>query len=470
MGRSKNSDGIRNEFTASKKRGKRKIVSKDKRITHKRIVNKRIVNKRIVNKRIVNKRIVNKRIAHKRIVNKKIVNKRIVNKRIAHKRIVNKKIAHKRIVNKKIAHKRIVNKKIAHKRIVNKKIAHKKNANKNITLRKKKGMVYVGLDLHKNTIQMAAVDEKGTLLCNYKFRHTRGAVDSEISRMPKNAKYVIESSSVWKDTFHFMKDEMGLDVILSNPYTTKLIAESKKKTDKVDAAILADMLRGGYIAECHVTDSKTTKERELVRYRHTMVETRARMKNSVHGILLQNSMKPTGASFTHRWIAQLRQMHDYRIEGYLATIEFLNDVIIKSDVRIAEAVKNNHDALLLKSIPGVGDYTALIIASAIDGIERFRSSEKLSAYAGLVPSVRSSADTVHHGRITRRGDNILRWILVECVHSHVRYAPHSDISMFYYRIKKNSGGGKAAVAAASKLLHVIWWMLKEKREFVTNYS
>ena len=154
----------------------------------------------------------------------------------------------------------------------------------------------------------------------------------------------------------------------------------------------------------------------------------------------------------------------------LVTIQSLNNVIIKSDVRIAEAVKNNHDAILLKSIPGVGDYTALIIASAIDGIERFHSSEKLSAYAGIVPSVRSSADIAHHGRITRRGSNILRWILVECVHSHVRFAPSSDVSMFYYRIRKKRGGSKAAVAAASKLLHVIWWMLKENREFVTNYS
>ena len=149
------------------------------------------------------------------------------------------------------------------KRIVNKRNTHKKNANKNITLRRKRGMVYVGLDLHKNTIQMAAVDQNGVLLCNYKFRHTREAVDSEISQMPKNAKYVIESSSVWKDIFRFMRDELGLGVILSNPYTTKLIAESKKKTDKVDATILADMLRGGYIAECHVTGDKTTKEREL---------------------------------------------------------------------------------------------------------------------------------------------------------------------------------------------------------------
>ena len=138
-----------------------------------------------------------------------------------------------------------------------------------------------------------------------------------ITKISKNAKFVIESSSVWKDTFHFMKDKLGLDVILSNPYTTKLIAESKKKTDKVDAAIPADMLRGGYIAECHVAGSKTTKERDLVRYRHMMVEIRTRMKNSIHGILLQNSMKPAGIPFTPGWIAQLRQMQDYRIEGFL---------------------------------------------------------------------------------------------------------------------------------------------------------
>ena len=111
MGRSKNSDGIGDKFTASKRRGKRKTVSKDKRI-------------------------------------------------------------------------------------VRKSITHRKNANENIILRRKRGMVHIRLDLHKNTIQMAAVDQKGTLLCNYKFRHTREDVDSEVSKMPKNAKYVIESSSV----------------------------------------------------------------------------------------------------------------------------------------------------------------------------------------------------------------------------------------------------------------------------------
>ena len=136
MDRSKNSDGVGDEFTASKKRGKREIVSKDKKS-----------------------------------VNKKSVNKKSVNKRNP----------------------------------------HKKNANKNITLRRKRGMVHIRLDLHKNTIQMAAVDQNGTLLCNYKFRHTWEDVDSEVSKMLKNAKCVIESSSVWKDAFHFMRDRLRLD-------------------------------------------------------------------------------------------------------------------------------------------------------------------------------------------------------------------------------------------------------------------
>ena len=98
-----------------------------------------------------------------------------------------------------------------YKRIVRKSITHRKNANENIILRRKRGMVHIRLDLHKNIIQTAAVDQKGTLLCNYEFRHTREDVNSEVSKMPKNAKYVIESSSVWKDAFHFMRDRLGLD-------------------------------------------------------------------------------------------------------------------------------------------------------------------------------------------------------------------------------------------------------------------
>ena len=141
-----------------------------------------------------------------------------------------------------------------------------------------------------------------------------------------------------------------------------------------------------------------------------------------------------------------------------------------ADVRISDAVKKNPDAMLINTIPGVGNYSALVIASCIDGIDRFIRSEKLSAYAGLVPSVRSSGETAHYGRITRRGDPLLRWIMTECVHSHAKHAKDSDVTKFYRRLAKKRGTSKAAVAAASKMLRVIYWMLKEKRGFVTNYG
>ena len=99
------------------------------------------------------------------------------------------------------------------------------------------------------------------------------------------------------------RNHFGLDVVLSDPYKTRLIAESKKKTDKVDALILADMLRGSYIAECYVPEGRTADERKLVRYRRMLVKSRTREKNLIHGILLQMSADPGAAPFSSAWLA-----------------------------------------------------------------------------------------------------------------------------------------------------------------------
>ena len=200
--------------------------------------------------------------------------------------------------------------------------------------------------------------------------------------------------------------ELGLDVVLSDPYKTKLIAESKKKTDKVDALILADMLRGGYISECYVPEGRTADERKLVRYRRMMIKNRGREKNSIHGILLQASLDLDEAPFSSRWLAQVRKLGDYRIGGFLRSIECYNDLIRQADVRVAAMVKNSPEAMLLKSIPGIGNFSALVISSMVGDIERFNSPQNLISYAGLAPSVRNSANVVHHGRITKRGDTL----------------------------------------------------------------
>ncbi len=189
------------------------------------------------------------------------------------------------------------------------------------------------------------------------------------------------------------------------------------------------------------------------------------MKNFIHGITLQNGIKIPGTPFSDLYIRKLLHLKDYRIDGYLKTIVFLNDRIAETNMRIKDVTKHDSNAQLLESIPGVGRFTALVISSEIDKINRFPDSHKLCAYAGIVPSVRNSADTIHHGRITRRGSNMLRYVLVESIHSHVRHAKDSKITKFYLRLAKKRGTSKAAVAAASKLLRVIYWMLKYNMTF-----
>ncbi len=119
------------------------------------------------------------------------------------------------------------------------------------------------------------------------------------SPIPADARYVLESSSVWYGMYRFLRNKLGLDVMLSNPLAMKRTTESKKKTDKVEAEILADLLRGGDIAGCYVPDENMVKERQLIRYRDKVVKERTRAKNGIHAILLQEGIKIPGSRF-HR--------------------------------------------------------------------------------------------------------------------------------------------------------------------------
>ncbi len=85
---------------------------------------------------------------------------------------------------------------------------------------------------------------------------------------------------------------------------------------------------------------------------------------------------------------------DCRIDGFVRQIDYLNLQIAEIDSRVYAAVKTSPDAMIIKSIPGIGDYASLVIASEITDINRFNDSHKLCAYAGVVPSVRNSADYI----------------------------------------------------------------------------
>ena len=106
--------------------------------------------------------------------------------------------------------------------------------------------MFVGMDLHKNYLQIAVMNEKGKVLENSRIKNNLkqvGNINDE------KAHVLMESSSVWYNIYSYLSEEKHLNVVLSNPVKTRAIASAKIKTDKLDAAKLANLLRGGYIHE-----------------------------------------------------------------------------------------------------------------------------------------------------------------------------------------------------------------------------
>lgn len=268
----------------------------------------------------------------------------------------------------------------------------------------------------------------------------------------------MESSCVWYNIYSYLSEKKHLNVVLSNPIKTRAIASAKIKTDKLDAVKLANLLRGGYIAECYVPDRRIMDLRELVRHRAALVRMRTKLKNKIHSVVLMKGIQISSKhySFTHLYNEELRTLNNYRINGYLHLIESLNSEIKIVSKEIVTLAKEDEMASLLMTIPGIGYYSALLIVSEVGDINRFPDSHHLCSYAGLIPSTHSSGGTTYHGSITKRGSKYLRWIMLECVHVHIRTNKNSNISQFYTRLAKTKGNSKAAVAAASKLLRIVY--------------
>ena len=183
----------------------------------------------------------------------------------------------------------------------------------------------------------------------------------------------------------------------------------------------------------------------------------------IHGILLQESIKIPGRTFTPAFNRALHSLNDWRIDEYLNGINSLNERISRADFRINSMAKNNEYAQILMSIPGVGKFTALVIASEIDDIGRFPDPDKLVAYIGLAPSVRNSAGITHHGKITHAGNKTVRWVLTEAALAHMIHAKGTTVlTEFYKHVARKRGTSKAIVAMAAKMLRIIFWMLKNR--------
>ncbi|MEW6050549.1 MAG: IS110 family transposase, partial [Candidatus Zixiibacteriota bacterium] len=247
------------------------------------------------------------------------------------------------------------------------------------------------------------------------------------------------------------------------------IAESRCKTDRIDARILADLLRIGYLPEVYQPSARCRSWRQLVSEHRALMSDqvrfccRARMLLSREGVLVQATDcfgKKGRASIA---AAALSLQTRRQINRLIKLYDNLNEEMLEVDTQIERVAAGDRIASLLMTIDGIGALTALALRAHIGDIRRFGSPKALAAYSGLIPSLRQSAETVHHGHITRQGPSVLRWLLIQAVPHAVRTTPY--LRRLYSRLCYRTSVAAAKVAVAHALIRIVWHVWTEARPY-----
>jgi len=334
---------------------------------------------------------------------------------------------------------------------------------------------YIGLDLHKKSIFATVLGEDGKILSKVKIGPTTTDICYFLKSQGSKEDLSVSMEASYNWPYYYRAAEEAADtIVLAHPMKTRIIGEAKIKTDKIDSKVLAYMLKADMLPKAYVPSRDAMEDKVLLRARISLVRIRTQIKNKIHAIVARNRDSYCGLEnladiFVRTGQKILRDTKicptDHKIiTGYLDLMDEVNKKIKDVESQIGKRATVDHDIELLKTIPGIGTFTAFLVKSEIDDISRFPSKQKLSSYAGLIPSTHSSGERLHHGRIVKQGNKFLRWALTEAAQTSIRCSEY--FRYHYSRIRSRKSANSATIAVARRMLEIIYIMLKEGREYI----
>ncbi|MCP3880370.1 MAG: IS110 family transposase [Sulfitobacter sp.] len=328
--------------------------------------------------------------------------------------------------------------------------------------------MYYGLDLHWKFIQVCALDGRGQEKQSFKLATTHEAITAFGKTLGPQDQVVIEATFHSWAIWALLEGQAG-KVVVANPLQVKAIAHARIKTDKVDARVLAQLLRADFIPEVQMPEHKTWELRQLVTHRQLLARQKTAVRNAVHGILHRKLLRcPHQEAFSpkgRRWMREQSYTDTERfiLDNTLAQLDELEKRLKAVNDRLRSIASTEHQARLLMTIPGIDVTVAIGLIASIGDITRFDSPGKLASYFGLVPRVKQSADKCFHGPITKAGRSSARWLAVEAAQSLSQAS--SPLCATYHRVKRKKCHNVAVTALARKLVELCWHLLTKNEPY-----
>src|SRR6516162_4715873 len=322
--------------------------------------------------------------------------------------------------------------------------------------------VYVGIDVHRKRSQVAVINEGGEVLANRNVPNGTQPFLRLIGDLPAGTPVAFEAAFGWSWLAELLED-YGFDAHLVHPLRCKAIASARLKNDKVDAAILAQLLRADLLPEAWIAPPAVRQLRALVRHRISLVRLGTQQRNRIHAAAADHGYDRSASYWTgpgRGWLAELDLPPASReiVTDCLAVIDGLAPLIDRLDGELHARAKADPRVKVLRTLPGVGEFTALVMLAEIGDITRFGSARKLASWAGLTPTVRGSDLTVRHGHISKQGSAWLRWVLNQAAQTAKR---SPEFAGTYATIAQRRGKKIATIAISRKLLTRAWHLLSQ---------
>lgn len=329
-------------------------------------------------------------------------------------------------------------------------------------------MNYVGVDLHKEASWFCILDDQGKKLDSKKVSNKPEILKPYFRKIPKPFKLAVETTYNWY-FFVDIAEDYAEEVFLANSYELKAFAKRNKKNDKIDARLIAQVLRQGYLPTVSIPDRGTRQIREMLRYRMKLVTDRSRCIFRLKALLDKLGLDSGGDFTTQKALNQLAfkdcsSLYQKLIVGYRDQIGYLSQKLTETRRELEAISHRDQDMKNLMTIPGISHFSAALIKSEIIEISRFKSFNRLCAYAGLAPRVHASARKIHHGPLNRNRCRYLQWILIEIVHHFIRSMESKKTR--FEALKRKKGYHSSKIVMAREMLRVIYHVLKDQRTFI----
>jgi transposase len=324
-------------------------------------------------------------------------------------------------------------------------------------------MLIIGCDYHPGLQQIAFVDTDTGELSEGRLAHREQAEQfyRELKQRGIAVRVGMESSghSRW---FERLLQELGFELWIGDPAEIQSKRVRKQKTDRQDAQLLLRLMIEDRFPRIWIPDAANRDMRQLLWHRHRLVQMRTRVMNQLHVVALNEGLRrkkalwrPAGRT---EWEAiVLAPWATRRRQDLLDLLDQLTAKIQELTQALEEEVEKRAVTRGLMTHPGVGPLTALAFELVIGTPERFHYGKQIASYVGLVPEEKSSGDRRRLGHISKQGNALLRFLLVEAAQVTVRSHPQWRSKFFHLAMRR--GRKIAKVAMARKLavhLYCMW--------------